>query len=121
MRNIFEFGFKKFLMLLDYVECYVEFLIGVNDVVNVRVLFERFLSELSLMKIWDMFVDFECLYGIVDMILDVEVWCNVVCGVMVIKMNFLNLLLGRYMCMDIRFASEEYCDYFASFGVVVFM
>ena len=118
-RNIFELGLKKFLTSPDYVERYAEFLIGVNDVANARVLFERSLSESPSVKIWDMFVDFERSHGTVDTILDAEARRNAACGATVIKTNLLNSLLGRHTCMDIRPASEEYCDYFASLGAVV--
>ena len=40
-RNIFELGLKNFLSSTEYVESYAEFLIGINDAANARVLFAR--------------------------------------------------------------------------------
>lgn len=118
-RNIFELGLKNFISVPAYVERYAEFLIGVNDVANARVLFERSLSESPSAKIWDMFVDFERTHGTLDTIADAEARRNAAFGATDLKMNLLNSLLGRHMCMDIRPASEEYCDYFASLGATV--
>jgi cleavage stimulation factor subunit 3 len=43
-RNIFENGLKKFMTLKEYVEAYVEFLLGIGDMVNGRTLYERALQ-----------------------------------------------------------------------------
>ena len=118
-RNIFELGLKNFLSVPAYVERYAEFLIGINDIANVSALFGRALNESPSTKIWDMFVDFERSHGTMDTILDAESRRNAACGAMDLKTNLLNALLGRHMCMDIRAASAEYCDYFASLGAVV--
>lgn len=118
-RNIFELGLKSFLNEPRYVEQYAEFLIGINDVANARVLFERALNESPTTKIWDMFVDFERAHGTVDTISDAESRRNAACGSTSVKINLLNSLLGRHTLMDLRPASDAYCDYFSSLGAVV--
>lgn len=40
-RNIFELGLKKHILAPKYVKLYADFLVGINDVANARVLFER--------------------------------------------------------------------------------
>ena len=40
-RNVFELGLKKHILVPEYVKLYAEFLVGINDVANARVLFER--------------------------------------------------------------------------------
>lgn len=118
-RNIFELGLKNFLSSTEYVESYAEFLIGINDVANARVLFERALSEAPSKKIWDMFVDFERSHGTMDTIIDAETRRNAACGSTAVATNVLSALLGRHAAVDLRPASEEYCDYFCSIGAEV--
>lgn len=43
-RNIFEAGFKKFGSNPEFVDAYVDFLLGIGDAINVRTLYERALQ-----------------------------------------------------------------------------
>ena len=87
---------KNFLSSTEYVESYAEFLIGINDVANARVLFGLALSEAPSKKIWDMFVDFERSHGTMDTIIDAETRRNAACGSTAVATNVLSALLGRH-------------------------
>lgn len=118
-RNIFELGLKHFLTSPQYVERYAEFLTGINDVANARVLFERALEESPSHEVWNLFIAFERAHGTYETIVKAESRRNAAFGATDVKVNLLNALLGRHTVMDLRPATSEYCDYFASLGAVV--
>ena len=118
-RNIFELGLKHFLTSPQYVERYAEFLTGINDVANARVLFERAIEESPSRDVWDLFVAFERTHGTYETIIKVESRRNAAFGATDVKVNLLNALLGRHTVMDLRPATSEYCDYYASLGALV--
>lgn len=118
-RNIFELGLKHFLSSPQYVERYAEFLTGVNDVANARVLFERAIEDSPSREVWDLFVTFERAHGTHETIRKAESRRNAAFKATDVKVNLLDALLGRHTVMDLRPATADYCDYFASLGAVV--
>uniref|UniRef100_A0A1D1XRF1 Cleavage stimulation factor subunit 3 n=1 Tax=Anthurium amnicola TaxID=1678845 RepID=A0A1D1XRF1_9ARAE len=73
--NIFEDGLKKFMREPRYILEYADFLCRLNDDRNVRALFERALSSLSLeesVEVWKRFTQFEQAYGDLTRMLKVE-------------------------------------------------
>eukprot|EP00873_Tetraselmis_striata_P025377 jgi/Tetstr1/445641/TSEL_003446.t1 len=75
-RNIFENGLKKFMTNKEYVEAYVDFLLGLGDVVNGRTLYERALQEspgqAAAQPLWDSFVRFEYRVGSIEAVRALE-------------------------------------------------
>lgn len=74
-RNIFELGLKSFLGEAQYVEQYVQFLVGLGDLSNARALFERALTDApseAALNLWDAFLRFEYEVGTTEAIKAVE-------------------------------------------------
>jgi len=74
-RNLFEFGLKSHLEEPAFVMKYIEFLTHLNDDNNLRVLFEKVLSKITVEKasaIWEAFMNFEYTSGDLNSITKVE-------------------------------------------------
>eukprot|EP01135_Chromosphaera_perkinsii_P006186 Nk52_evm3s442 gene=Nk52_evmTU3s442 len=81
--KIFEKGLKgihSFFNEPNYIFAYVDFLIAINELNNVRVLFERLITMISDKKVlrivWKRFHDFEVEYGAIDQQMSVEARWN---------------------------------------------
>ncbi|KAK8869830.1 hypothetical protein IAR55_000398 [Kwoniella newhampshirensis] len=64
--RIFELGFKLFSEDVDYVICYLQFLLSINDDNNARALFERSAVKIAPEKsrpLWDTWARYEYTYG----------------------------------------------------------